>query len=311
MSRGGEGEEEVIDNYWYAAWRQGRGILWCFVTKHWVALILALLVIIMLALVSIWIGREGYFSQAVHVSPELAFAAPEARGPVWGADELGTDWLARVIVGAFGSMLVALTGWLVIFIAGGGIGILMMQLPRPVRALAGLKSALLVGIPGFLLVSVLAVGFGGGPWGVMLAMGAVGTLFIGLMVADALLQVEDEPHYRAAVACGVPRSQLWPEVLLSRAALVALAGSLAAIPALLLVESAFSFVSGGGEGDDLWTLGTLMGEVQPYIVDAPWLMFYPGVVLMGMCFIWRLLGDLVRYRLKQSTKILATEWRWF
>ncbi|MEM7146551.1 MAG: ABC transporter permease subunit [Verrucomicrobiota bacterium] len=305
--------EDFTDGKWAARWRRWRGWLWCFVGAHWRGLGAVVLVLLILGAAAFWLGREGLFVRAVESAPDHAFGPPERGGGyAWGTDGVGTDWLARVTVGALGSLLVALTGWLVIFFAGGGVGILIMQLPRPVRALAGLKSALLVGIPGFLMVAALGVFFGGGPWGVMLAMGAVGTLFIGLMVGDALLQVEDQLYYRAAVASGVPRSQLWPELLLSRAALVALAGSLAALPALLLVESAFSFVSGsGGGGEGLWTLGTLMGEVRPYVVDAPWLMFYPGLVLMVLCFLTRLLADAVGYRLRQSTRILTTDWRWF
>jgi peptide/nickel transport system permease protein len=98
--------------------------------------------------------------------------------------------------------------------------------------------------------------------------------------------------------------------LITRAAWVALAGSLAAVPALLLVESAFSFMGGGGS-NGMWTLGTLMGEVRPYVIDAPWLMFYPGLMLFGLCYVARVVADGVGYRLRRSTRILATEWRWF
>ena len=61
----------------------------------------------------------------------------------------------------------------------------------------------------------------------------------------------------------------------------------------------------------MWTLGTLMAEARPYVIDAPWLMCYPGLVLLGLCFVTQVLADAVGYRLRQSTRILATEWRWF
>jgi peptide/nickel transport system permease protein len=286
---------------------------WDFVRAHWVLLALLIGFVLTVSFVGGAVTRSDFFERAVNLAPENAFAAPEpveAGGAPWGTDTLGTDWMSRVLVGTSGTLFVAMTGWLVIFVAGGGVGILIMQMPRPVRALAGLKSALLIGIPGFLIVSALGVVFGGGPWGVMLAMGTVGTLFIGLMVADALFDVEKEPFFMAAVASGIPRSQLWPGILLVRAIWVALAGSLAAVPALLLVESAFSFMRGGGS-DGMWTLGTLMGEVRPYVIDAPWLMFYPGMVLLALCFVTRVVADGVGFRLRRSTRILATEWRWF
>ena len=240
---GGKGNEAGAWQGVAARWGEGA---WAFVRRHWLKLAVLSGLVLVLMMAGREVSRGEYFERAVASDSENAFAAPMRGGAWWGTDGVGTDWMARVVVGSSGSLLVAMTGWLVIFVAGGGVGILIMQLPKPVRALAGLKSALLIGIPGFLIVSALGVVFGGGPWGVMLAMGAVGTLFIGLLVADALLHVEQEPFFRAAVASGIPLAQLWPGVLLMRATWVALAGSLAAVPALLLVESAFSFMTGGG-----------------------------------------------------------------
>jgi peptide/nickel transport system permease protein len=210
-----------------------------------------------------------------------------------GTDQLGRDYLSRLIYGARVSMLIGIATT----IASGLIGIAL--------GVAGgffggrIDDAVLFAITARLSIPLIRVALA-----VVSVVGSsltVVVMTLGLLLWDrfavvarvATMQVRTLDYVAAAWAagCSTPRillREVLPNILSPLAVVATLEVALA-----ILLEAALSFL-GLGVPPPLPSWGLMIAEGKDYMFFSPWVIMIPGVALFVVVFGINLLGDGLR-----------------
>lgn len=212
---------------------------------------------------------------------------------LFGTDQLGRDYLSRLIYGARISMLIGIS----VTITSGLIGITLGIL----GGFAGGKidDAVLFAITCRLSIPVVLVA--------LAVVGLVGSsltilvMTLGLLLWDRFavvarsttMQVRNLDFVAAAWCAGCSRSYILArEVLPNIASHLAVVATLEVALAILL-EAALSFL-GLGVPPPLPSWGLMIAEAKEYMFFTPWVIMIPGITLFVLVFGINLLGDGLR-----------------
>jgi oligopeptide transport system permease protein len=223
-------------------------------------------------------------------------APPLTGGHLLGADSLGRDLLARVLVGTRVTLGVALAAALVAGVIGTAWGAVAGWLGgRWDEAMMRVVDALYA-LPFMFVVILLTVLFGRSILLVFIGIGAVEWLTMARVVRGQVLALKGRAFVLAAEAGGQrPAAILWRHVLPNLAG-VALAYLLLTVPQVVMVESFLSFL-GLGVQEPLTSLGILVKEGADDMDMAPAALIVPGGLLVALLVALTAAGERLRDRL--------------
>ena len=244
---------------------------------------LAVLVFLAIAAPSIWGDTAAETDTA-------AMLQDPSRDHLAGTDGLGRDVFARVLVATRASLGYALLATAL----ASALGIIFGLLPtvlgrRGSRAVSG-SINLLVAVPGLILALFVAVVFGVGAGGAVIALGVAGAPALARLTSTLGSSVAGSDFVAAARVLGVSRSRLLRRHILPNIAEPLLLNVTTTIGAALLAFSALSFL-GLGVQPPYYDWGRMLSEGLERIYISPAAALAPGVaiVLAGLTF--SLLGD--------------------
>lgn len=243
------------------------------------------------ALAAPWIAPFDPLDQdllALNQGPDIAH---------WlGTDHMGRDVFSRLLIGGRATLLVGFGGMALAFLFGGALALLALSLGRIAEATVFGAIDLVRAMPGILLVLLLVVALGAGPWPVALALGLSFAPFFAY-VARAVFRRETAKDYvRAAKLFGggpihVLRRHLAPNLaggLITQAAIL--------LPRCIVTESVLSFL-GLGSSPDAPTWGRMVSDASRYIEQAPHAILAPTLAIVALTIGLSLVGDALRLRL--------------
>ena len=211
-----------------------------------------------------------------------------------GTDQLGRDFLSRIIYGARISLTVGL--------AATALNVLIAVLIGSLSGFLGGKVDLVVqrfvdawmAFPGLLLLLTIMSLVGRGLPQIIVVLGVTGGIVSSRVVRGAVIGVKENDYFLAAKAVGTPTSQilLW-HVLPNIAAPVIIIFSIN-VGGVIMAEASLSFL-GFGLPPEVPSWGSLLsrGERQ-YMEQAPWLALWPGLCLTITGYSLNMFGDAVR-----------------
>jgi len=239
-------------------------------------------------------------------SPDTAAILQGPSAEHWlGTDNLGRDVLARVLYATRLSLLLALGATAI----AGSCGILIGSLPAVLGRAGGraVTTALnmAVAFPGLLLVLFLAVIFGVGAQGAMLAVGFAQAPFFARITQTLTASVAGKDYVAAAKLLGVGPARILGRYVLPNVAEPLLVNLSVTIGQSLLVFSGLSFLGLGVQSPD-YDWGRMLGEGLTRIYSAPAAALAPGiaVVIAGLAF--NLAGDGLAKSVGSGNARLAT-----
>jgi peptide/nickel transport system permease protein len=213
-----------------------------------------------------------------------------------GTDQLGRDYLARLVYGARISLLIGLTTMIVSGLIGITIGTMGGYFGGIVDDVVMFLITCRLSIP-VTLVALAVVGLLGSSLTlVLLTLGLLLWDRFAVVARSTTMQVRNLDYVSAAVCAGssTPRLLL-KEILPNIAPHLAVVATLEIALAILL-EAALSFL-GLGVPAPLPSWGLMIAEGRDYMFFSPWVIMIPGVTLfifvMGVNFV----GDGLRSRL--------------
>jgi peptide/nickel transport system permease protein len=252
----------------------------------------------------------GVIALAAVLGPSLAPNDPFAQDlgkrlvvPFWmagggwehplGTDQLGRDYLARLVYGARISMVIGVLTVIASGLIGTTLGVLGGFFGGRMDDVVLFAITCRLSIP-VVLVALAVVGLMGNSFTlVILVLGLLLWDRFAVVARSTTMQVRNLDYVSAAWCAGCSRaSMLLREVLPNIATHLAVVATLEMALAILL-EAALSFL-GLGVPPPLPSWGLMIAEAKDYMFFSPWVIMIPGVALFVLVFGINLLGDGLR-----------------
>ena len=228
------------------------------------------------------------------IDPLIRLTSPNA-AHWFGTDQFGRDTLSRVIQSARMALLIG-SGVVVFALATGvPIGIMSALFPRLGHVLMRMVDVLMA-FPALLLALGLIVILGPSVANAILAIGVGYMTTTTRIVYGLTLRLRAETYVEASRSMGA--GTLW---LIRKHVLPNLVS-----PLLVQASFVFAFAQLGAASLDFLGLGAppeipswvnMLAESRTFITRAPWLLFFPGMMIVATAFSLNLVGDALRDRL--------------
>jgi len=253
-----------------------------------------LLVIVALALLAPLIAPHDPYTQNLTMRnvPPFWYQKGSWLHPL-GTDQLGRDYLSRVLYGARISLLIGVSVVLISGIIGTTMGLLAGYFGGKVDLAMTFLVTTRLSMPVILVALAVVAMVGGSLWVVILVLGFLKWDRFAVVMRSATQQVRSLDYVAAAEAAGASTSRIiMREVLPNIVPHLIVVATLEAASAILL-EAALSFL-GLGVQPPLPSWGLMISEAKAYMFFAFWLIAIPGSALALLIFAINLAGDGLR-----------------
>ncbi len=250
---------------------------------------LIVVVLLLLAVLAPWIAPYSYDETI----PGARMKAPGAQ--FWmGTDNLARDVFSRVVYGAsvsvtvgFGAVLLAnLLATLVGVTSGYFGGAYDIAVQRVVDAWQSFPFLVVI-------LSMMAV-LGPGLLNLILALGVLGAAAGSRVVRGATISVMQNTYVEAARALGAGHLRIMLRYVLPNVAATIIILATIGLGAVILAESALSFL-GFGVPPPYPSWGAMLsGSGRSFMYRAPWMAIWPGAAISLAVFGFNMLGDALR-----------------
>ncbi len=221
------------------------------------------------------------------------WAPPLVAGHLLGADSLGRDLLARLLIGLRVSLAIGLVATTVSLVIGVAWGAVAGYVGGRVDEVMMRVVDVLYSLPFIFFVILLMVTFGSNIVLIFIAIGAVEWLTMSRIVRGQTLSLKQKEFIEAARAAGLGRGaiilrHIVPNLLGPVVVYVTLT-----IPAVILAESFLSFL-GLGVQPPMASLGVLIANGAQNMELAWWLLVFPSVTMVVTLVCFNFIGDGLR-----------------
>lgn len=210
-----------------------------------------------------------------------------------GTDQIGRDYLARLVYGARISLMIGLATVITSGLIGTTLGVVGGFFGGKIDDAVLFAITCRLSIP-VVLVALAVVGLLGS--GLFLVVAVLGLLLwdrFAVVSRATTMQIRNLDYVSAALCAGISTPQLLlREILPNIAPHLAVVATLEAALAILL-EAALSFL-GLGVPAPLPSWGLMIAEGKDYMFFSPWVIMIPGIALLVLVLGINLVGDGLR-----------------
>ncbi len=210
----------------------------------------------------------------------------------FGADFLGRDVYARTI---YGSRISLMVGGAVALISTG-IGLCVGLVAGYVRWVDAIVMRIMDGlmaIPGVLLAIALISLAGASLINVIIAISIPEIPRVVRLVRSVVLTIREQPYVEAAISVGSPLPKILFKHILPNTVAPLIVQATYVCASAVVIEAILSFL-GAGTPPETPSWGNIMAEGRTYFQIAPWIIFFPGVMLAITVLAVNILGDGLR-----------------
>lgn len=246
---------------------------------------------------------EGYANFA---DTSLRLNPPSAEHP-FGTDTIGRDVLARTIYGGQISLLIGLLAVLIENIIGILVGALAGYYGGIVDSILMRITEAMLNIPEIFLLIVMAKFFGGDVPDIsilgreysgsvvviVLIIGLTSWMYLARIVRAQFLSLKENDFVLAARATGTSNFEIIFRHILPNSMAPIIVSATLGVANAILAEAYISFL-GLGVQPPTATWGNMLDGANNYLESAPWLWFFPGLLILLTVLSINFLGDGLR-----------------
>jgi peptide/nickel transport system permease protein len=271
--------------------RRNRSIVWTKFRRNRLASASALVVILLvgLAVFAPWVAPRD----PLYIDMAYKFARPGEAGFVLGADELGRDVLSRLLHAGRVSLAVGLMTALITVLVGSVLGALAGYYSGIVDAVIMRLVDVLLSMPTIFLLLALSAFLKPTVFTITLIIGLNSWMSVARMVRGQILSIKQQEFILAARAMGANDRRLIFRDLLPNALAPVLVAATLNVATAILLESSLSYL-GYGIQPPTASWGNMLNNAQTYVLYAPRVAIYPGIMITLTVLSFNFAGDGLR-----------------
>lgn len=259
--------------------------------RNWAAVggMVVLVVLVVVALIGPHLAPFSYDQ----INKNDVWAPPLTGGHLLGADSLGRDLLARLLMGLRVSLAIGLVATVVSLVIGVLWGAIAGYVGGALDELMMRVVDVLYSLPFIFFVILMMVTFGSNIILIFVAIGAVEWLTMSRIVRGQTLGLKHKEFVEAARAAGLNQGSIITKHIIPNLLGPVVVYVTLTIPAVILAESFLSFL-GLGVQPPMASLGSLIANGAQDMELAPWLLVFPSLVMIVTLMSFNFIGDGLR-----------------
>lgn len=268
-----------------APWRATAGRLF----RHKGFLIGTFIMAVML--VAAVVGVTGVAGDPLDIRYDARLVPPSAEF-IFGTDHFGRSIFTRVLAGTHLSLIIGASVVVVTAIFGTMIGAMAGYFQRLDGLIMRSMDALMA-FPPLMLAIAIAAALGTGLLNLIVALSIAYTPRTARIVRAAVLGVRGAEYVESARLSGASHRRIILRHILPNSMAPLVVDLTFVFAYAILAEAALSFL-GVGPPPPTPTWGNIIAEGRDYMVDAPWISIFPGLIIAFTVLGLNLLGDGLR-----------------
>ena len=267
--------------------------------RHKVAMVslLVLVTLMTLAMLAPWIAPYDFTDQDL----SSTFASPNDTY-LLGTDSLGRDQLSRLLYGGRVSLSVGFGVAVVAGIVGSIVGMVAGYAGGVLDALLMRVTDFFLALPALIFLIVAARIFGDDILTVVMIIAAITWMPLARIVRGVTLSAKNQGYVLAARASGAGPVRVIGRHILPNVTGPVIVNLTLTVAAAILLESGLSFL-GLGIQSPTPTWGNMLAGSKGYVQTAPWLVWFPGLLILITVLCVNFLGDGLRDALDPTDRV--------
>ncbi len=236
----------------------------------------------------------------------LRLTAPSQDHP-FGTDTVGRDLLARTVYGGQISLLIGLTAVTIMTVVGVLVGAAAGYYGGWIDSLLMRFTEAMLNIPDIFLLVVMAKNFGnkipnltllgrtfsGSVVVIVLIIGLSSWMYLARIIRAEFLSLKENDFILAARATGTSNAEIIFRHILPNSFAPIIVTATLGVANAILAEAYISFL-GLGVQPPTATWGNMLDGANSYLESAPWMWFFPGLLILLTVLSINFLGDGLR-----------------
>lgn len=255
--------------------------------------LIIVLVVIALAVTAPWVAPFNPDEQMFDGLSLEGAPLPPGGPYLLGTDTLGRDLFSRMLFGARTSLVIGLVANGIAVAIGLFIGILAGYMRGLVSNILMRFTDLMMAFPALLLAIVLAALLRPSLWIVAMVIALVNWVQVARIVYTETRGLVERDFIMAERSLGAGHMRVLFLHILPHLVPTAIVWGTLGIATTVLLEATLSFL-GIGVQPPQPSWGNIIFESQSYFQAAPWLVFFPGAIILLTALSFNLVGDALR-----------------